>query len=169
VIVHRYPAKVKAFYMKRDPENAEVALAMDVLAPEGYGEIIGGSQREDDYEVLSAGSGKEALETLQNVPVDLILLDVNMPEMDGLETLRRIKERDEEADIIMVSALNLARKAVDAMKLGAYDYITKPFDFGKVRLSIQKALEASQLKREVRHLRREQSITFIKAAVLSIP
>lgn len=52
VIVHRYPAKVKAFYMKRDPENAELALAMDVLAPEGYGEIIGGSQREDDLAIL---------------------------------------------------------------------------------------------------------------------
>jgi len=52
VIVHRYPAEVKAFYMKRDPENEKLALAMDVLAPEGYGEIIGGSQREDDYDAL---------------------------------------------------------------------------------------------------------------------
>lgn len=52
VMVHRYPAKVKAFYMKRDPENPELALAVDVLAPEGYGEIIGGSQREDDLDVL---------------------------------------------------------------------------------------------------------------------
>ncbi len=52
VIVHRYPAAVKAFYMKRDPDNPRVALAMDVLAPEGYGEIIGGSQREDDYDAL---------------------------------------------------------------------------------------------------------------------
>jgi asparaginyl-tRNA synthetase len=52
VMVHRYPSAVKAFYMKRDPQNPAVALAVDVLAPEGYGEIIGGSQREDDYEVL---------------------------------------------------------------------------------------------------------------------
>lgn len=52
VIVHRYPAKTKAFYMKRDPEDPEFALAMDMLAPEGYGEIIGGSQREDDYNEL---------------------------------------------------------------------------------------------------------------------
>jgi len=52
VMVHRYPAQVKAFYMKRDPENEKVALALDVLAPEGYGEIIGGSQREDDYATL---------------------------------------------------------------------------------------------------------------------
>ena len=54
VIVHRYPAAIKAFYMKRDPENPDLALAMDVLAPEGYGEIIGGSQREDDYDTLVA-------------------------------------------------------------------------------------------------------------------
>jgi asparaginyl-tRNA synthetase len=52
VMVHRYPSKIKAFYMKRDPENEELALAVDVLAPEGYGEIIGGSQREDDYDTL---------------------------------------------------------------------------------------------------------------------
>ena len=52
VIVHRYPAEIKAFYMKRDPEDQRLALAMDVLAPEGYGEIIGGSQREDDYDTL---------------------------------------------------------------------------------------------------------------------
>ena len=54
VMVHRYPSEVKAFYMKRDPENPKVALAVDVLAPEGYGEIIGGSQREDDYDILIA-------------------------------------------------------------------------------------------------------------------
>ncbi|MBI5475929.1 MAG: asparagine--tRNA ligase [Ignavibacteriales bacterium] len=52
VIVHRYPAQIKAFYMKRDPKNPNLALAMDVLAPEGYGEIIGGSQREDDFDAL---------------------------------------------------------------------------------------------------------------------
>lgn len=52
IIVHRYPAEIKAFYMKRDPEDNELALAMDVLAPEGYGEIVGGSEREDSLEVL---------------------------------------------------------------------------------------------------------------------
>ena len=52
ILVHRYPAEVKAFYMKRDPEDETLALACDMLAPEGYGEIIGGSQREDDLEML---------------------------------------------------------------------------------------------------------------------
>lgn len=54
IMVHRYPSAIKAFYMKRDPQNPNVALAVDVLAPEGYGEIIGGSQREDDYDTLLA-------------------------------------------------------------------------------------------------------------------
>jgi len=54
VMVHRYPSEIKAFYMKRDPANPKVALAVDVLAPEGYGEIIGGSQREDDLDALLA-------------------------------------------------------------------------------------------------------------------
>src|SRR5690606_38384909 len=52
VMIHRYPAAVKAFYMKRDPEDEKLALAVDVIAPEGYGEIIGGSQREDDLDKL---------------------------------------------------------------------------------------------------------------------
>ena len=54
IIVHRFPAQVKAFYMKKDPDSPKHALAMDVLAPEGYGEIIGGGQREDDYDTLVA-------------------------------------------------------------------------------------------------------------------
>jgi asparaginyl-tRNA synthetase len=52
LMIHRYPAKVKAFYMKRDPENSKLALALDIIAPEGYGEIVGGSQREDDLDTL---------------------------------------------------------------------------------------------------------------------
>ncbi len=61
VMVHRYPSAVKAFYMKRDPENPKVALAVDVLAPEGYGEIIGGSQREDDLDLLLSRIKEHAL------------------------------------------------------------------------------------------------------------
>jgi asparaginyl-tRNA synthetase len=61
VIIHRYPAAIKAFYMKRDPENPKLALAMDVIGPEGYGEIIGGSQREEDYDALVARIKEQGL------------------------------------------------------------------------------------------------------------
>jgi asparaginyl-tRNA synthetase len=61
VIVHRYPARLKAFYMKRDPNDGELALCMDVLAPEGYGEVIGGGQREDDLEALESAVAQHAL------------------------------------------------------------------------------------------------------------
>jgi DNA-binding NtrC family response regulator len=110
---------------------------------------------EDDYQVLTAGSGQEALEMLCKLPADLILLDVNMPDMDGLEVLRKVKEQDEEADVIMVSALNLARKAVDAMKLGAYDYITKPYEPEDILSTVNRVISKQRLHKELQFLRRE--------------
>jgi DNA-binding NtrC family response regulator len=110
---------------------------------------------EDDYQLLSVGSGQEALETLQKKPIDLILLDVNMPDMDGLVVLRKIKEQDEEIDVIMVSALNQARKAVDAIKLGAYDYITKPYEPEDILSTVNRVISKQKLYKELDFLRRE--------------
>jgi len=110
---------------------------------------------EDDFHVLTAESGQEALKIVQKDPVDLVLLDIHMPEMDGLEVLRKIKEKDEEIDIIIVSALNLARKAVDAMKLGAYDYITKPYEPEDILSTVSRVIQKRNLHRELDFLRRE--------------
>jgi len=110
---------------------------------------------EDDYQVVSAGRGKEALEILRKTPIDLVLLDVNMPEMDGLAVLRKIKEQEEEIDVIMVSALNLARKAVDAIKLGAYDYITKPYEPEDILSTVARVINKQKLYKELDYLRRE--------------
>jgi len=110
---------------------------------------------EENYQVLSVGSGQEALETFQKVPINLILLDVNMPDMDGLAVLRKIKEKDEEIDVIMVSALNQARKAVDAIKLGAYDYITKPYEPEDILSTVNRVISKQKLYRELDFLRRE--------------
>ncbi|MBM4347643.1 MAG: response regulator, partial [Deltaproteobacteria bacterium] len=110
---------------------------------------------EDDYRVLSTESGPEAMKVLQGESVDLVLLDVNMPDMDGLEVLRRIREQEEEVDVIMVSALNLARKAVDAIRLGAYDYITKPYEPLDILSSVHRALSKQKLNKELDFLRRE--------------
>ena len=110
---------------------------------------------EDDYRVLSAVNGQEALEILQRETIDLVLLDVNMPDMDGLEVLQKMKELDEEIDVIMVSALNLARKAADAIKSGAYDYITKPYEPEDILSTVNRVISKQRLHRELDLLRRE--------------
>lgn len=110
---------------------------------------------ENDYRVLSVGSGQEALEILQRESVDLVLLDVNMPDMDGLAVLRKIREQDEEIDVVMVSALNLARKAVDAIRLGTYDYITKPYEPEDILSTVNRVVSKQKLYKELDFLRKE--------------
>ena len=110
---------------------------------------------EDDYRILSIENGQGALEILQREAIDLVLLDVNMPDMDGLEVLRRIKEQDETIDVIMVSALNLARKAADAIKMGAYDYITKPYEPDDILSTVNRVISKQRLHKELDLLRRE--------------
>jgi DNA-binding NtrC family response regulator len=110
---------------------------------------------EDDYRVLSAMNGHEALAILQREAIDLVLLDVNMPDMDGLEVLEKIKEQDDETDVIMVSALNLARQAADAIKSGAYDYITKPYEPEDILSTVNRVISKQRLHRELDLLRKE--------------
>jgi two-component system response regulator AtoC len=112
------------------------------------------------YEVLIAETGEEALEKVEGEAPDLVLLDIKLPGTDGYEVLEKALKIDRGIVPIMITAYEDVESVVKAMRLGAFDYITKPFDFDKVHLSIQKALEASQLKREVKHLRREQKNWF---------
>src|SRR4030043_1067416 len=110
----------------------------------------------EGYEVLLAETGEEGLNKVTEEAPDLILLDIKLPGMDGYEVLERTLKIDQGIVPIMITAFEDVEKVVRSMRLGAFDYITKPFDFSKVCLSIQKALEASQLKREGRHLRKEK-------------
>jgi len=110
---------------------------------------------EDEYQVISVASGKEALEVLRKEPVDLVLLDVNMPEMDGIEVLKKVKTLDDEIDVVMVSALNTARKAVDAIKFGAYDYVTKPYEPEEILSTVAQVMERRNLYRKLDYLRKQ--------------
>jgi DNA-binding NtrC family response regulator len=116
--------------------------------------------QKEGYEVILAETGEEALEKVKEEAPDLALLDIKLPGMDGYEVLEKALKIDEGLITIMVTAFDEVEKVVKAMRLGAFDYITKPFDFSKVYLSIQKALETSQLKREVKHLRKEKKSWF---------
>ncbi|RMF44868.1 MAG: sigma-54-dependent Fis family transcriptional regulator [Deltaproteobacteria bacterium] len=109
------------------------------------------------YEVATAASGEDALRAIQQDAPDLVLLDIQLPGMNGLEVLEKIKEQDEDIIVIMVTALGVLETAVKAMRLGAFDYINKPFNLDELAIVIRKAFETKDLKREVAHLRSEQS------------
>ncbi len=110
---------------------------------------------EDEYEVLDVPDGLAALEIVRSCQVDLVLLDIRLPEMDGMEVLERLKTLDRQVEVILVTAVKTVRTAVAAMKLGAFDYLTKPFDEDEVLGLIRRALEKRALEREVVFLRSE--------------
>lgn len=110
---------------------------------------------ERDDEVLKAGSGAEALEVLRTHDVDLILADLIMPEMDGLNLLDRIRERWPEKTCVIMTGAGTIETAVQAIKKGAYDYIAKPFQFDDLLLLIDRALERVRLLDEKRYLQSE--------------
>lgn len=103
---------------------------------------------QDDYSPIPVGSGKEALEKVsKNATIDLVLLDITMPEMDGIEVLKRIKDLESTLDVIMVTATNTTETAVKTIKYGAYDYVTKPFDNDDLKAIINRALEKRTLSK----------------------
>jgi two-component system response regulator PilR (NtrC family) len=111
--------------------------------------------KKEGYDVVSAETGSDALKAVQNEIFDLVISDVKMPGMDGIDVLKAVKEVSPETMVIMVTAYATAETAVEAMKLGAYDYITKPFKVDEIKLTIQKALEKRFLKNENILLKRE--------------
>ncbi|HNU84047.1 MAG TPA: sigma-54 dependent transcriptional regulator, partial [Thermoanaerobaculia bacterium] len=112
--------------------------------------------RAEGYEVETARSVGEARERLAERPVDLVLCDILMPDGNGLELLREIKASDPRVAVIMMTAYTSTKSALEAMKLGAYDYISKPFaDLEELKLLVAKALEKTQLVDENVYLRGE--------------
>jgi DNA-binding NtrC family response regulator len=110
---------------------------------------------EDAYEVIDVPDGPRALEAVRASQVDLVLLDIRLPDMDGIEVLERIKNIDEGVEVILVTAVKTVRTAVAAMKLGAFDYVTKPFDEDDLLALVRRALQKRSLEREVTFLRGE--------------
>ena len=108
---------------------------------------------EPTYDLKCAGDGEEALEIVRRHCPDLVLLDIMLPGMDGLAVLKAIRAEDTRVPVIMLTATKTVRTAVDAMKLGAADYLTKPFDVEELRVVVAKALQTEELEREVRYLR----------------
>lgn len=101
-----------------------------------------------NYQVITSESGKVGLGKLKTNSIDLVILDIRMPKMDGIEVLRTIKKEFPGTEVIMATGSKDVVSAVEAMKLGAFDYITKPFDVDELLIVIEKALEKNNLVRE---------------------
>ena len=114
----------------------------------------------EGYTVAEAATAEDAIAQVTPGGVDLVLLDLRLPDGDGLTVLRRIKELSPETLVILMTAYSTVQNAVEAMQLGAYHYINKPFNLDEVALSVEKALETSRLRREVRSLRTNQGREF---------
>ncbi|MCK4325388.1 sigma-54-dependent Fis family transcriptional regulator, partial [bacterium] len=109
--------------------------------------------KEEKYEPITTGNAKAALKVVNNASPDLMLLDLKLPDMDGLEVLNRLKDIDRNLPVIMITAHGDISSAVQAMRLGAVDYITKPFDNDGLIHVIKRTLQIKYLSKEFENLK----------------
>ncbi len=126
---------------------------------------IGKALGKEGFEIYEASNGEEAITMFKKVNPQLVLLDLKMPVMDGIQALKELKELKEEIPIIMLTAHGTMESAIEAMKLGALDYISKPFEVEELKVIINKALGFGALKEEVNYLREELEISLGKPIV----
>ncbi len=116
-------------------------------------ELLSATLEDGEYRILQAKNGKEALSQFEKEKPQVVLLDIRMPDMDGLEVLHQIKESNQTSSVIMMSAYGAMKTVLEAMKRGAYDYLTKPVDLERVEVLVKRALEAQKLAQEIASLR----------------
>ena len=136
---------MKARILVVDDEEIVIRSCLRILGDDG------------DKEVEAVQDGMEALRKIEESHYDVLILDIMMPKIDGLEVLRRVKETHPDIDVIMVTGLSQIETAVKSMKLGAFDYLPKPFDPDELKLVVKRALERRQLLQENVELRSEVS------------
>ncbi len=111
--------------------------------------------KKEGYEVSTAEDGQKAKEVLQKKSFDMVISDLQMPHVTGIELLKHVKDSYPETVFMLITAFGTTETAVEAMKMGAYDYVTKPFKIDEVRMNIANALKSQNLEVEVRTLKKE--------------
>jgi DNA-binding NtrC family response regulator len=111
------------------------------------------------YEVLTASSAEEGLDLVQHYHPDILLLDVKLPGMDGLEMLKAVRDMQESTQVIVMTAHGNVRTAVEAMRLGAYEYVTKPLDLEELRLLLDRVQLHARQEQELFYLREQNLLT----------
>ena len=118
-------------------------------------ELVVEALSDEGYRVEQAGGGRAGIQRVREGGVDLVVTDVKMPDLDGLDALREIRTIEPSPHVVVMTAFGSIETAIKAVKLGAYDYITKPFDIDALTMSVGKALDERGLRREVARLRSE--------------
>lgn len=114
----------------------------------------------EGYHVLTAETGKTALALFEEESPEVILLDLKLPDLEGMEVLKRVREVDKNVNVLIITAYGSLDSAIQALRLGANDYLTKPFDLEAISFSVGKALESSRLQKEVAYFRSRLSEHF---------
>jgi DNA-binding NtrC family response regulator len=122
--------------------------------------------RGEGFEIEGAGTGEAALEKLRAGPFDLVLTDLKLPDTDGIEILKTARELHPETVVILITAYGTIGSAIEAMRAGAYDYVSKPFRAGEILQVVEKALERVRLRREVVQLRQAVKERFAFASLV---
>ncbi len=118
------------------------------------------------YRALVSRTAEEALRSATDTVPDLILLDLSLPDLDGIEVLKRLQKMNVSSPIVMVSGFGTVETAVEALKLGAYDFLTKPLNLTKVHTTIENILTQVRLQKEVRQIRSEQESQFLSQHII---
>jgi len=128
--------------------NGRKARVLVVDDERSMRELLAIVLKREGYEVVAAENGKTAIATLERQPVDLIVCDIKMPDMSGVDVLRAAKAVDQDVVAIMVTAFASTETAVEAMRLGACDYLSKPFDVDELKMKVREKLESRSLRQE---------------------
>jgi two-component system, NtrC family, response regulator PilR len=123
-------------------------------------EILKMLLEEENYEIVTASNGIEGISSIEKDIFDLVITDMKMPKADGFEVLKKIKEISPETIVIMITAFGTTETAIEAMKLGAYDYIHKPFNIDQIRIVVRKALDKKRLSEELSVLKSKVDTTY---------
>ena len=142
---HPWPQASAPGRLRLDPAAKRILVADDERS---LRELLAIVLRREGYEVLLAESGEVALAALKRGPLDLLISDIKMPDMSGVEVLRAAKATDASLPAIMMTAYASTETAVEAMRLGACDYLIKPFDVDELKLKVREKLDARQLRQE---------------------
>jgi DNA-binding NtrC family response regulator len=112
------------------------------------------------YLTISTDKGRAAISLVEEESPNLVLLDLRLPDLNGIEVLKRLREIDKNLMVLIMTAYGSIDTAIAAIRSGAYDYLTKPFDLETILLAVRQALEASTLKKKVAYFRTQENVRF---------